>query len=71
MPEELKTPSVQAAVSAEHQQESDKADPFPPEGTDEKVIKPKKEEDEGLSQEVRLAATRAWLKAERERNRKT
>lgn len=64
-------PAVQAAETGERQQETNKADPFPPEGTDEKAVKPGPDKDEGLSQDVRLAATRAWLAAEREKMRKS
>ena len=43
---------------AEQQQATNQADPFPPEGTDEKVLKPG-EGDTTLSEDVRLKATKA------------
>ncbi len=45
---------------AEHEQAQDRPDPFPPEGTDEKVLKPG-QGDTTLSQDTRVRATRAAL----------
>lgn len=46
--------------SAEHAQASNHPDPFPPEGTDEKVLKPGNA-GTSLSQDTRLKATKAAL----------
>ena len=62
---------AEVSKAAETDQDKGRPDAFPPEGTDEKTLKRGKDEDDGLSQDVRLKATRAWLAAERARNRKT
>ncbi len=49
--------------SAEHAQAANRPDPFPPEGTDEKILKPG-QGDTSLSEDTRLKATKAALDRE-------
>lgn len=55
-----KDTAAHVAKHAEHEQAKNQPDPFPPEGTDEKVLKPGNG-DTSLSQDTRLKATRAAL----------
>lgn len=52
------TPHAEAARSGEHLQAANEPDPFPPEGTDEKVVRPASEVDTPLSD---AEATRATM----------
>ena len=49
---------------AENEQAKNRPDPFPPEGTDEKVLKPG-QGDTSLSEDTRVRATRAALDRDR------
>ncbi len=52
--------AAQVAEHAEDQQNQNRPDPFPPEGTDEKVLKPG-QGDTTLSEDTRVKATKAVL----------
>ncbi len=52
--------AAKVSRTAEQEQAKNRPDPFPPEGTDEKVLKPG-QGDTALSEDARLKATRAVL----------
>lgn len=58
-----KDTEVDVAEHAEDQQNRNQPDPFPEEGTDEKIVKPDSAADKPLSEDEALRATKAVIAA--------